>query len=148
MSIDLFLWAQTGEQIKSFFRANRLLEGDDPVRGAELTPWAGSARFMVAPGTYDDQLNEITPPTFDGVAYHVRLHFTVAEDDAIDDTPADPENVKVWERSAIAKNIRGAGPARQWNGLDYYQSAGIRLFELSAVQQWCLANGVPSHEYI
>lgn len=146
--MDLFLWAQTDAQIKSFFRANRLLEGDDPVRGAELTPWAGAPRFMVTPGTYDADGTELTAPTFDGVAYHVRLHFTVAEDDAISDTPADPENVKPWERSAIAKAVRGNGPARQWNGLDYYQSAGVRLFELDAIHSWCQSRGVPDHVYL
>src|SRR6056297_2064613 len=127
--IDLVLQAADRQTIRQFGIANNLLKRDrtvtvDPETGEEavefgewyLRPgvsfswWNGSGRMMRSTGTFDDEGNRLTAPTFvPGVVALLRIGGAAGQEDALYDTPEDKNDVKEWERSKVARYIRNNG---------------------------------------
>lgn len=150
MSIDLVLWGQTRADFTAFALANGLLiedaEGNRKQReGFTFSWWNGSGKLMTAPGTYDGEGNELTPPTFaPGEFALIRIYGAFFNQDRIDE-PADDE---AWSRSKVAEYIKTNGTQGSIVGLTYYQFDGVRVFTYASVQQEVLSRGAPGHMWL
>jgi len=117
--------------------------------GLEWAPWAGSGRFMTAAGEYDQDGNEITPPTFaPGYVIKMRIHSEFFDWDRLDTEPADPDDVKEWERSKVAQYVRNNGTPGTMGGIPYYEVDGVRLFRRNDVEAFLNSNNLPSHTFL
>ena len=152
--IDLILYAANKATIRDFGIARGLITAQDDgeggtiyvkVRNFDYCWWAGSGQFKTANGTYDEQGNEITPPTFaPGVAALLRIY---TADDALD--PGAEENPEQWQKSKVAKYIRDNGTPGSFLGgaVPYYEVDGVRLMRPADVNAWLEANNLPGHEW-
>ena len=115
--------------------------------GLEFLWWAGSGKFMVQAGTYDQDGNEVTPPQFaPGVVLLLRLHHAFFDDDRLD--PADPETAEDWDRSKVARYIKTNGTPGTTAGITYYEMDGVRLYRPADVAAFIAARGLPGHRFL
>lgn len=160
--IDLVLYATDRQALVTWGESNPpgrpLIETVDDgeggtvkraVRGLEWSPWAGSGQFLTAAGTYDQEGNEITPPTYaPGYVIKMRIHSEYFDWDREDTVPADPEDVKEWERSKVANYIRQNGTPGTMGTIPYYEVGGVRIFREKDVQEFLSANSLPGHRFL
>jgi hypothetical protein len=85
--------------------------------------------------------------TLPGYCALLRLHFTVEEEDRVDDDEVDVEEGP-WKRSKVARYIKRNGTPGTISGLNYYTVDGVRLFKYQDVVEWCNTRGVPSHGFL
>lgn len=161
--IDLVLWAASKADMLTWGKtnppANPLVEEQDDGEGGTINVarpglefgwWAGSGDFMTAAGTYDGEGIELTPPTFaSGVVALLRVHSDFWENDRLEVVPADPEDVKEWERSKIAQHLRDNGtPGTMAGSIPYYELNGVRIIRRTDVNTFLAANTLPGHTFL
>jgi hypothetical protein len=119
--------------------------------GLEWSPWGGTGQVMTAAGTYDENGDELTPPTYvPGFVALMRVHSEFFDWDRLDEVPADPDDVKEWERSKIAKYIKDNGTPGSLAGgeLPYYELDGVQIFRKKDVDAFLAARGFASHGFL
>lgn len=154
--IDIILWAPDRPTLRQFV-INRGLLVDDGEGGFKRRDgfvdswWAGTGNFMTAKGVYDNDGNEITPPTFSpGQVALLRVYGSYFSDDVIVPDDADPDKEEQWARSKIAQAIKNNGTPGSIQGgeITYYEWDGVRIFRAADVMTWLVANDLPGHEFM
>lgn len=160
MSLDIILWAPSKAALAAWAAsnppANPLWQDGEAREGVGYTWWAGSGQFMTAPGVYDGDGIEITPPTFaPGVVALLRLHSSFFSGDVEGDgsrwdysDPANPVAKDQSEYSKAAKWIKNNGTPGTMAGINYWEVGGVRLLKPADVEAFCEANNVPGHIWV
>jgi hypothetical protein len=78
----------------------------------------------------------------------IRIGGKAGVEDALNDTPVDPDDVKEWERSKIARYIRNNGTPGTSAEMPYYEIDGVRIFRRKDVNAKLAEWDVPGHEYL
>lgn len=156
--IDLILWANTKAKFANFARtnppANPLQQQDDEGnwvdrRGFTWVWWAESGKLMTARGTYDQDGNEVTPPTYlPGFVALVRIHGDFFNQNILTPDEADPEKDEQWARNKVAQYIKNNGTPGTMGGIPYYEVDGVRMFRPQDVTAYLSANNLPGHEWL
>lgn len=150
---SLLTWAKTNPP------ANPLVEevddGEGGTRnqvrpGLEWSWWAGSGQFMTDPGSGGDPEapGYVAPSYAPGVVLLMRIHGEFFANDVLNETPADPEDVKEWERSKVAKYIKDNGTPGTMGGIPYFEVGGVRIFRRKDVDEFAAANNIPGHVFL
>ena len=156
--IDLILWANTKATFATFARNNGLLVQYDtedgpawrPREGFEYCWWAGEGKLKTAEGTYDQNGDEITPPSFlPGYVALCRIYGSFFNTDKLDPDDTDPDKLEQWTRSKVARYIKNNGtPGTVAGGaINYYELDDVRIFRPADVFAWLSARGLPHHEW-
>jgi hypothetical protein len=78
----------------------------------------------------------------------MRVHGEFFDWDQLNETPADPDDVKEWERSRIAQYVRNNGTPGTMGGIPYYEVDGVRLFRRKDVDTFTSSNNLPGHVFL
>ena len=114
-------------------------------KGVEWCWWAGSGKLMRSPGTYDDEGNELTAPTYvAGLVAIIRLSGDFFSQDKLDAQP----DAEQWARSKVVRYILRNGTVGQTGGIAFVEMDGVRLFRPGDVQAKIAEWGVPGHEWL
>ena len=161
MAIDLVMWANTKADFAQFARTNppanplqqQDAEGNWVNRpGLTFCWWAESGKLMTAAGTYDQDGNELTPPTFlPGFVALVRVYGEFFEQQAIKEGDQDYDEAEAseqWGRNRIAKYVKENGTPGTMGTLPYYEIDSVRLFRAADVFEWLRNNNLPHHEWL
>jgi len=160
MSIDLILYAPAGKSAFATFArnhppANPLLDADGNTReGVSYCWWAGSGKFMTQAGTYDENGDEITPPTFaPGHVALLRIHSSFFDATRLADQTYDEEGnpeLEQHQRSAVVKYIRDNGSFGTMAGgtIPYYELDGVRILRPQDVEAYLASNNIPGHIWV
>jgi hypothetical protein len=131
------------------------MDAEGNVReGVSYCWWADSGKLMTAAGVYDEDGNEITPPTFaTGVVALMKLHTSFWDADKIADQSYDENGtpqLEQWQRSAALQYIKNNGTLGSMAGgeINYYELGGIRLFRPADVEAFLAARGLPGHTWV
>lgn len=117
--------------------------------GIEWSSWGGTGLFTTVKGTYDQDGEVITPPTYaPGYVARLRVHSDYFDWDRLETVPADPEDIKEWERSKIADYIRSNGTPGTMVTVPYYEVDGIRIFRERDVREFLVLNDIPGHVFL
>lgn len=159
--IDFILWASTKAAFANFARtnppANPLQQQDADGnwfdrRGFTWVWWAESGKMMTAKGTYDQDGNEITPPSFlPGFVALCRIHGDFFHQNRIEvgDPDYDENDVQEqWGRNRVARYIKTNGTPGTMGGIPYYEVDGVRMFRPADVTAFLAANNLPGHEWL
>ena len=157
--LDIVLYCPTGkgdlvDWAKTTPPNNPLLTDDGPREGVSYCWWAGSGKFMTQKGTYDENGDEITPPTFaPGVVALLRIHSDFFENTKLADQTYDEDGnpeLEQFQRNAVAKYIKDNGTSGSMAGgtIPYYQLGAVRLLRPSDVDDYCVANNIPGHVWV
>lgn len=155
MALDLVLWAPTKAALATWAAsnppANPLMDAEGNTReGVSYCWWAGTGQFMTAPGVYDSEGVEVTPPTFaPGVVALLRIHSDFFANDLLEDKYDVNGNKKEqWVYSKAAKWIKDNGTPGTMGGVSYYEVGGVRLFKPEDVETFCASNNIPGHIWV
>ena len=158
--MDFVLYAPGGKSALATFAqnhppANPLMDAEGNTReGVSYCWWAGSGNFMTAKGTYDQDGNEITPPTFaPGAVALMRIHTSFWESTKLADQTYDENGnpqLEQWQRNSVVKYIKDNGtPGTMAGGtIPYYELDGVRILRATDVDAFCDANGIPKHIWV
>ncbi len=156
MSLDIILWAPSKAALATWAQthpaADPLMTADGPREGVSYCWWAGSGQFMTQNGTYDQDGNEITPPTFaQGVVALLKLHTAFFANDKLTDQTYDENGtpqLEQWQRSKAAQWIKTNGTPGNMGTVNYYEVDGVRLFRPADVEAFLSANDLPGHIWV
>jgi hypothetical protein len=154
MSLDIILWAPSKAALATWAQthpANEpLMTADGPREGVSYCWWAGDGQFKTQNGTYDQDGNEITPPTFaPGVVALLRLHTSFFDNDKLAERTDDQGNAREqWEYSRAAQWIKNNGTPGTMGTVNYYEVDGVRLFRPLDVEAFLAANDLPGHVWV
>ena len=162
--IDLVLYAADKATLRTWGETNPagrpLIESIDDGEGGtikqarpglEWSWWAGSGQFMTDAGSQTDPETDpgyVAPTYAPGVVLLMRVHGEFFDWDRLEETPADPDDVKEWERSKIAQYVRNNGTPGTMGGIPYYEVDGVRLFRRKDVDTFTSANNLPGHVFL
>jgi hypothetical protein len=165
--MDLILHANNKATIRTFAQNNPpanplLVQVDDGEGGTEWVTrdglewswWADGGKVMTAKGTYDQDGNEITPPTFlGGVVALLRIHSDFFLSDRIIPDEADPDKEEQWTRSKVVKHVKdnGTGPSNfdlAGTNVPYYELDGVKITKPDKLDEALVAAGLPRHEFM
>lgn len=156
--IDLILYAPDKATFANFARtnppANPLQQQDAEGNwfnrpGFDYCWWAGSGKMMTAKGTYDQDGNEITPPTFlPGFVALVRIHGQFFEDNVLIPDDADPDKLEQWARNRVVQYIKNNGTPGTMGSIPYYEVDGVRMFRPADVKGFLNNKNLPGHEWL
>jgi len=164
--IDLILRAPDRATLVTFARNNGLMEQvvlardtdpDSPTygeptetewrlkKGVDYCWWAGSGQMMRSRGTYDEEGNQLTAPTFvPGVVAIMRLYADFFNEDRIEAEP----DAEQWARSKVVKYIKDNGVIGQIQGIAYAELDGVQVFRPADVVAKLAEWGVAGHEWM
>lgn len=164
MSLDLVLYHANGPATIRNALQSRGLASRDPETnewtfpaGVYIAPWNETGKVMRAPGTYDAEGNELTPPTYiPGFAVIIRFAYDVEENDRIEgDTDEDGDTIPeedrdtIYGKSQIVRFIKKNGTLGQAAGIPYYEMPnGLRFFRYEDVTAKCAEWGTPGHVFL
>jgi len=148
---DLVDWAKTTPPNNPLLQDDG--EGNNVTRpGIDYCWWAGSGKFMTQKGTYDENGDEITPPSFaPGVVALLRIHSDFFENTKLADQTYDEEGnpqLEQHQRSAVVKYIKDNGTASSMAGIPYYQLGAVRLLRPEDADAFCVSNNIPGHQWV
>ena len=158
--LDIILYAPGGKAdlvafAKNHPPANPLLDDEGNTRpGVDYCWWAGSGKFMTAKGTYDENGDELTAPTFaPGVVALLRIHSSFFESTKLADQTYDEEGnpqLEQWQRSAVAKYIKDNGVygTMTADNIPYYEIDNVRLLRPQDADAFCESRGIPGHIWV
>jgi len=156
--LDIILYAPGGKAdlvafAKAHPPANPLLDDDGNVRpGVDYCWWAGSGKFMTAKGEYDQNGDEIVPPSFaPGVVALLRISGSFFENTKLADQEYDEEGTPQLEqhqRSAVVNYIRNNGTPGTMQGIPYYEIDGVRLLRPQDVEAFVQSRNIPGHIWV
>jgi len=158
--LDIILYAPTGKAAlvdfaKAHPPANPLLDDEGNTReGVSYCWWAGSGQFMTATGTYDQDGNEITPPTFaPGVVALLRISGEFFQNTKLADQTYDEEGnpqLEQHQRSAVVQYIRNNGTPGTMtaDNIPYYEIDGVRLLRPQDVESFMSSRNIPGHIWV
>lgn len=154
MSLDIILWAPSKSALATWAQthpaANPLMTADGPREGVSYCWWAGDGKFKTGNGTYDQDGNELTPPTFaPGVVALLRLHTSFFNSDKLAERTDDQGNPREqWEYSRAAQWVKNNGTPGTMGSVTYYDVDGVRLFRPRDVEAFLSANNLPGHVWV
>jgi len=162
--LDIILYAPTGKAAlvqfaKNHPPANPLLqddgEGGTTTReGVSYCWWAGTGNFMTQKGTYDENGDEITPPTFaPGAVALLRIYGSFFQSTKLADQTYDENGVPQLEqeqRSAIVKYVKDNGTPGTMtaDNIPYYEIDGVRLLRPQDVESFMQSRNIPGHIWV
>lgn len=141
--LDLVLHAPDKATFVTFARNRSLLDGEDKLRrGVSYFWWAETGKFVTQAGEYDENGDEITPPTFlAGLVLVLRLHSIMFDADVLDTDRSKAQHL----RSKVVKYIRDNGEAGTLGGWPYYELDGVKIFRPSDVEDFITSRGLTGH---
>lgn len=130
VKLDLILWAPDKATLVTFGKNNNLIDAENNVfPWVSYCWWAGTGKLMTQAGTYDQDGNQLTPPTYlSGEVMLLRL-FTE----------------KFGGGSAVKTYIENNGTPGVIAGINYYEIDSVRLFRARDVLTYLANNNLPGH---
>ncbi len=118
-------------------------------KGLEYSWWGGRGKFLTSLGTYDENGDVITPPTYaSGVVLLLRIHSQFFRDDVLVPNAADPDKEEQWARSKVVRYIKNNGVAGNTGAINYWELDGVQAYRPADVQAYLTTNGLPGHRYL
>jgi len=114
--------------------------------GVDWCWWADTGKMMRTRGTYDEEGNELTAPTYvSGLVALVRITGPTFLEDRIPDAAPDAEQ---WAKSKVVRYLVQNGTIGQTGGIAFVEMDGVRVFRPADVQAKLAEWGVAGHEWL